>query len=164
MCFKPTPEIYCGYLRGRIANYEGYHYEHVASYEAPAVIGGDTIALDGLFLAKPDYIESKGVGATMFLQFHATEVNLVIESPEQSAEVEVTLNGSALPDNYRGTDLADIATVNVHEPAMYNLVKSDEPVQGIMAVRAKRGSFRAYAFTFSGCAPTKPRNATDELS
>lgn len=41
--------------------------------------------------------------------------------------------------------------VAVTRPFMYNLLKTDEPIQGTLTIEAEQGAFQAYAFTFSGC-------------
>jgi len=41
--------------------------------------------------------------------------------------------------------------VRVTNPAIYDLLRSKELMDGVLTLTAKEGSFRAYAFTFSGC-------------
>ncbi len=161
VCFVPTPETYCGYLRGRLANAGGYQQDRVAEYRAPEGIPDDSIALDGKFLARPEYVESAGPEAALLLRFRATEVNVVLrpssakasdgEPVGASAIVEVTLEGKPLPAEIRGREVSGSGEANVKNPALYNLLKSKMPVEGTLAVRAKRGNSQAYAFTFSGC-------------
>lgn len=151
VCFIPTPEIYCGYKRGDIANFGSYHYDKVGEYKAPDTIREDSIALSGKFIAKPEYVESVEPGATIFLRFRATEVNIVLHPVERSITLKVAFNQKPLPQEIRGSAVNEADEVRVEKPAMYNLLKSMYAVQGIIEVTAKEGNFRAYAFTFSGC-------------
>jgi hypothetical protein len=34
---------------------------------------------------------------------------------------------------------------------MYNLLRSDDLIDGTLAITSQEGKFQAYAFTFSGC-------------
>lgn len=141
VCFIPTPELYCGYDRGFLSNDDaGYYYDEVHDYLAPEKIKEDHIALSGKFLAKKEYVESAAEGAEVLLNFRATEVNLVMEPAESpKVIVEIFLNSEKIKD------------IDVEKSTLYNLLKSPDLIEGILAVRAKAGNFRAYAFTFSGC-------------
>ncbi len=139
VCFVPTPETYCGYSRGRLFNPEGYQTDQVANYEFPGLLPPNSLALSGKFFAASEYVESAEKGATIFLHFRATEVNLVMRPVEDSAIVEFFFNDQKVKD------------LNITKPTLYNFLKSQGLLEGILAVRAKVGNFQAYAFTFSGC-------------
>ena len=150
-CVKPTPETYCGFLRGHLANNGGYARGAAATYERPVGLKDDSIALDGKFLAAPEYVESAEPGATLLLSFTATEVNLVLRAAADVAVISVSLDGEAVDAPIRGDDMDEGGTVTVGEPRMYNLLRSGSPLRATLAVTAAEGSFQAYAFTFSGC-------------
>lgn len=151
VCFPPTPETYCGYGRGNLSNRDGYAYDKIYGYERPEKIKEGTIGLEGKFLARPEYVESEESGATLCLQFHATEVNLVFAAPEKHAIVEILLTGKPIPEEIRGRDVNKESEAEISASTLYNLLKSDKLVEGTLSIRAKRGKFQAYAFTFSGC-------------
>lgn len=151
VCFVPTPETYCGYGRGSLANPSGYQYDRVANYRAPEALRRDSIALAGPFGAAPEFVESAATGATLLLSFHATEVNLVLHPAGESATVAITLNGKPLPADIRGRDVTDAGEVRVTKPTMYNLLRSHRLVEGVLSIAAREGQFQAYAFTFAGC-------------
>lgn len=139
VCFIPTPETYCGYGRGRLSNPRSYQEDQVANYQKPEEIPNDSIALSGKFQATEEYVESKEEGATLFLRFRATEVNLVLHPVGSKAVVEVILDGKTLGE------------ITIEKPTLYNLLKTKDLAEGVLGIRAKEGSFQAYAFTFSGC-------------
>jgi len=151
-CFIPTSDIYCGYARGRLDNSGGYNFDMPYRYSKPNGVKKDSLALLGPFVARPEYVESAGEGATLLLQFHAMEVNLVINPVEPGARLRLMFDGKPLPEAIRGEDISSSGELVVEKPALYNLIKSNAPLDGVLSVTAKQGEFRAYAFTFSGCA------------
>lgn len=151
VCFIATPELYSGYSRGRLSNYEGYAMDRVSNYEKPKSIEQDSIGLSGSFVARAEYVESNTPGATLYLNFRATEVNLVMAAPKSKSLVEILLNGKPLPSRIRGLNVEDSGCVTISRSNLYNLIKSDKLVEGVLEIKAKEGAFQAYAFTFSGC-------------
>ncbi|MBI1957289.1 MAG: redoxin domain-containing protein [Candidatus Niyogibacteria bacterium] len=153
VCFIPTPETYCGYERGALANEEGHQENTEFDYRWQGELPEDSIALDGRFFAAAEYVESRAEGASLLLRFRATEVNLVMRPVSgKEAEVSITFDGEAPDPARRGRDADENGGVRIREPDLYNLLKSDEVMEGILRLRADVGNFQAYAFTFSGCA------------
>jgi hypothetical protein len=152
VCITPTPEVYCGYLRGRISNLEGFHPEVSAHYavEDPMLLDG-TIGLSGLFTAKPEYVESSERGAKLSIRFHGTEVNLVMHPVNERARVHISLDNAPLSTDVRGRDVDDAGEAVVHTARLYNLVRSRKVLEGVLSLELLEGGVRAYAFTFSGC-------------
>jgi thiol-disulfide isomerase/thioredoxin len=150
-CFRPTPELYCGYDKGSIANPGGYIKEREAEYRLPERQRADSIALSGRFTATGQYVESAGNGAAIHLSFQATEVNLVSLPASGKAVTTIELNGAPLSGDLRGKDVDEEGALAIDRPAMYNLMMSEDPVEGTLAVIAEGNDFRAFIFTFSGC-------------
>jgi len=150
-CFKATPELYCGYKRGKIPNPGGYHYDHIANYELPDPIKENSIALKGRFFAGPEYVESFGPDSKLIVNFDATEVNLVMEPVLEDAVVKIIFNDEELLTEIKGKDIKQNSEVIVTEPRMYNLLKNESHIKGTLKIVPIEGNFRAYAFTFSGC-------------
>jgi hypothetical protein len=121
ICYPTTPETYLGSLRGR---------------------PGQAWYTEGEWTIHPEYIEHTGNSENfedfIFLKFEATEVNLVASSPETTS-IKIKLNGRSVNE------------IEVHEPKMYNLFKSEELTQGELKIFVKGRGFKAYAFTFGGC-------------
>ncbi len=151
MCVHPTPETYCGYGRGRLENSGGHLRNREAPYEAPREMRTDSIALSGEFTAQREYVEAAEGGAALLLSFRGTEVNLVMEAGGDRAEALLGFEGSPPRTEISGSDVDEQSLVTVEEPRMYNLLKADRPLEGRLSVTSVTGSFRAYAFTFSGC-------------
>lgn len=151
VCFIATPETYCGYGKGKIANHGGYIRDEDADYDALKELEEDSIALQGKFLAKSEYVETREEEAALLLKFRATEVNLVLHPVGGSAVAEVLFQGERVRREIRGKDITDESGVRIKEATLYNLIKSEKPLEGVLKIRARDGNFRAYAFTFSGC-------------
>lgn len=150
-CFKATPELYCGYKRGKIPNPGGYHYDHIANYELPDTIKENSIALKGRFFAGPEYIESFGPDSKLLVNFDTTEVNLVLEPVMEDAVIEVLFNKEKSPKEILGKDVNNNSELIITKPMMYNLLDGKNHIKGILELIPLEGNFRAYAFTFSGC-------------
>jgi hypothetical protein len=152
VCFVPTPELYCGYFRGILANPEDFVENEEHEYKVtPADLPHDVIALDGKFLAAEEYLESREKGASILLEFKGTEVNLVLHPVGDEATVILSFDQQELTPEIQGTDVNDCGEVVVNTPRMYNLIKSRRVLHGTLSIRAEAGNFRAFAFTFSGC-------------
>jgi thiol-disulfide isomerase/thioredoxin len=151
VCFIPTPELYCGYGRGRIGNPTGYAENRVFDYHPPKSLPEDSLSLSGKFMSTYEYVETKKEGAAILLQFQATEVNLVMSPSNKKATAMVLFNSQPILSNIKGADIDENGLINVARPRLYNLLKSDMVIDGVLAVQAVKGGFQAYAFTFSGC-------------
>jgi len=151
VCFKATPELYCGYKRGNLSNEGEYHYDHIASYALPVKIKKNSIALKGRFFASPEYIESFGPDSKLLLNFDATEVNLVLEPVLEDAVVKVLFDRKELPKEIRGKEVSEDSLLVIKEAKMYNLLDGKSHTKGTLEIIPEEGNFRAYAFTFSGC-------------
>lgn len=153
VCYLATPKLYLGYSKGLISNPEGYRMNEFFNYQQPEQITEDTIALKGPFRVMPAYLENGASNSIIFLRFHGTEVNLTIRPIEtEKTIIETMFNGDVLDNNLRGRDIKPNGKeVEINLLATYNLIKSRRPIEGVLSIRSKKGKFRAYAFTFSGC-------------
>lgn len=150
-CFSPTPETYLGYDRGQIANKSGYVYNYLENYLEPENLEINEAALSGKFIVQSQYIETAETGASIILCFKATEVNLVLKSAGQESIAEVLFNEMPLGEENRGDDVNEVGEVFIKDSDKYNLFRSRDFAIGTLRIKAKKGNFQAYAFTFSGC-------------
>lgn len=152
VCFPATPELYCGYYRGDIANELHYAEEQEDAYVFEGELSEDRMALRGNFFAAAEYVEARGDDAEILLRFKGTEVNLVLcPSVDEETSVYITLDGDELPRDARGADVGEDGLVQIRECKMYRLFKSDIQHDALLSVKVMNGAPRAYAFTFSGC-------------
>lgn len=161
VCYSTSPELYFGYLRGRVGNHDEYFPGAESVFTDR---GGEQAAelpyLHGHFNVQPEYIEhtKKLPAASEYLVFgyKGFSLNVVMEVLKGVAEVEVELDNHPLPDDFFGSDVRRApdgrAIVNLREPRMYNLVNADNYHQGKLKLRLKSDGVRLYAATFGGCA------------
>jgi|GEM_PF-301335 len=137
-CSPATPELYCGYLRGKLANKGGYHSDHLGNYKFPIEFPKNTIALSGEFNATAEYVESFACDSALAVNFEGTEVNLVFEPAfDELAVAEVKFNGQTIPAEISGQDVDD-GDIILTESRMYNLLRSSQSKTGILSIRAKK--------------------------
>jgi thiol-disulfide isomerase/thioredoxin len=130
ICYPATPETYLGAMRGR---------------------QGETWSVFGEWKIYPEFIEHVRKTETfadyLLLNFKASEVNLVMEArTERPAKLRLELNGEFIKE------------LEVLEPRMYNLVQSDEFLNGRLKIFVKDAGLRAYAFTFGSCLMNEPKD------
>jgi len=151
ICFSATPDIHFGYRKGIPANISGYIADKDALYKRPRMIPQDKMALEGEFFSAPGYIQTQKVGSSIYLNFNATEIDLVMEPFGKEATAEVMLEGKPLPKEIRGRDVNDLGNAAIAEYKAYNILKADFPVSGVLKIRLREGKFKAYDLAFSGC-------------
>ncbi|MDP2599103.1 MAG: redoxin domain-containing protein [Candidatus Liptonbacteria bacterium] len=132
VCLPTTPETYLGSMRGQ----QGRVWRAIGEWKS-----------------YPEFIEyektTENFEGYITLNFDANEVNLVMESrSERPAKLRIELDGKPLKD------------IEVKEPKMYNLIINMEHAsmehgtfpKRELKIFVKDQGFRAYAFTFGGCA------------
>jgi thiol-disulfide isomerase/thioredoxin len=158
VCYKTTPELYLGYLRGKYGNTEEYLPDAPEAFTCHGVVIPDLPYLHGHWLVSGEYVEhSKELAVAseyLAVEYSAFGVNIVATAGE-IATIVVELDGLPLPDDMLGSDMKrakDGSTVmKVHEARMYNLVESSTYHQGTLKILTKNEGVRFYAFTFDGC-------------
>ena len=151
ICSIATAEAYCGYMRGNIANELGYGEDQEEDYKQNPESKEGEVNLNGKFFVAHEYAESREDGVTLSLKLRGTEVNLVMAPAKGETVVEILWNGKSVPKELQGKDISEGGRLTVNRSDMFNLLKSKTPIEGTVTIRAEKGNFRAYAFTFSGC-------------
>ncbi|MCX6738813.1 MAG: hypothetical protein NT098_02030, partial [Candidatus Parcubacteria bacterium] len=140
-----------GYMRGNIANELGYAEDSEEEYKENSDMKEGEINLNGKFFVAHEYAESREDSATLSLKLRGTEVDLVMAPAKGETIVEILWNGKSVPKELRGKDISEEGKLTINRSDMFNLLKSKTPIEGTVTIRAEKGNFRAYAFTFSGC-------------
>ena len=155
-CPRPSPELYLGYRRGRIANLEGFVPDRRAAYDYGGGPLPDMPALAGEWIATEEYLETAGAPARLRLAYSAAEVNLVMAPAGDSpGEVEILDGGLPLDHQSRGADVRETSdghtVAMVPHPRMYALVARIRYLRArVLELTVRRA--RLYAFTFGSCA------------
>ena len=176
MCYRPSPELYCGTERGNIGNEEGFADEAIAIYIDRGVHEPNKFYLQGAWRARGEYLELAGTHGHITLHYRAKDVNLVLSPTGDPVElmlglqgaqligaanadaarprITVTQDGAALPDTNAGADVRTVdgvATVTPLRPRMARLVSNPTFEEHELRVDVYGRGAALYAFTFTTC-------------
>lgn len=144
-----TPELYFGYKfaqnRNQLGSDEGFQPGNIVSYSEPENVDlhkfypiGDWKNYD----ASMELISETG---TIKLLYNAKEVNIVTEN---SAELEILLDGKPIPSEFVGKDVVDNNIIHVIEPGLYNIINTDTSSTHFMEIKVVGKGFQIFTFTF----------------
>ncbi len=144
-----TPELYFGYNfaqnRNQLGSDEGFQPEKIVSYSEPDNIDLHKFYLTGDWKNYGDGMELVSETGSIKLLYNAKEVNIVTEN---DAELEIFLDGEALPAKYSGNDITLGNNLTVSEPDLYNIVNSENSASHLMEIQINGKGFQIFTFTF----------------
>ncbi len=145
-----TPELYFGYHfaqnRNQLGSEEGFQPSKTVSYSVPEDIDLHKFYLTGDWRNYDDSMELISETGSIKLLYNAKEVNIVTEN---TAELQILLDGEALPSKYSGTDIAEGSSIlQVTEAGLYNIVNSESSSSHVMEIKVKGDGFQIFTFTF----------------
>ena len=155
VCYRPTPELFAGYLRGSIGNVEGYVPESVLSYTDPGIYMDGRLYADGDWRSERECFrmardtEREG---QILAGYQGLDVRGVLEPEgEKTAEITVRQDNEFLGEN-RGEDVRldrrGRSYVVVDEPRLYNLVRNREYGEHVIRLSGGKHRFAVYGFAF----------------
>lgn len=156
VCYRPTNELYTGYLRGTMGNVEGYSPESTVEHSDPGLYLPGRFYLQGLWTDEKEFVRYNSEDATqghIAFSYEALEVNGVFSvRAETPCRVVVEQDGKMLTAESKGEDIVldenGISTVEVAMPGMYNLVKNSEFGAHTLKLRTSNTSLNVYTFSF----------------
>lgn len=157
VCHRPTPELHLGYHRGKLVAAEGYQPErrvlHEGDLREPLAPGVFT-ARGGFFHAA-EYLETETEGAEIELVCEAAGVYAVAEPVGGEGELEIELDGSPVPAELAGADVAHEggrAMARFGRLRTLSLVESELLAHRRLLLRFPGpGRVRLYTLSFTGC-------------
>lgn len=160
VCYRTTPELYLGYLRGRIANAGDILPDAEEAFTDHGEREDDSVVLHGHWRVASEYVEHARRLATaseyLLLTYRAFGVNLVMGTVDgRPAEIDVELDGQPIPKDMAGADVVIVngrAKLRIRESRMYRIVKASMYHQGALKLATADAGVRMFAFTFEGCA------------
>ena len=152
VCYPATPEVYVGYHRGRLAApAEGYRPGEEVRHAGEACIPEGMFTARGLWYHEAEFLEAREAGAELELVYRAASVGAVLEP---AGEVEVQLDGAAVPEELRGADVAasnGITVARWERPRLVRLVGAGPFGEHRLRLRFPAPGVRVYAFSFTSC-------------
>lgn len=162
ICYRASPLMYAGYLRGSLGNVEGYNPESILMYE------DSNVHLDGRFYLRGIWFSDKncmrldhpvGEEGHVAFSYRAVEVNLVLRSAVDSAlRLSVRQDDRYLSPGICGEDAVldrdGQSFIVVDEPRMYNVVRNKEFGEHELKLITDANGLALYSISFvSGVMP-----------
>ncbi len=160
VCYRTTPEIYLGYLRGHIGNAHEKLPDTEEAFDDIASHSDDVPYVHGHWRIAPEFVEHTRTTpvATEYvtLKYSAFETNVVMGAlDDREAVVDVLLDGHPVPASMVGSDVVIDASGNTHihvtNHRMYNVIRADQYHRATLKLGVKTAGLKMYAFTFGGC-------------
>lgn len=159
-CYRPTSELYLGYLRGSIGNATNVLPETEEAFTDSGKHEGDIPYLHGHWRISGEYIEHTRslpiASEYIALKYHAFSVNLVLGAlDDREVVIGVTLDGAPIPASMAGKDVVIDSFGNTHlhitMHRMYNIISADHYHDAALKLLVKNAGVKCYVFTFGGC-------------
>ncbi len=146
-----TPETYLGTLRGgRLAGQE--LQEGTRRYQMPETVDRGLIGMEGDWLAADEFIESTDAHEIAAINYHAGEVNLVMDrTRKRSTYAVIELDGNPVPKANWGPDIEDRdgeTVVHVDAADLYHLIANGPEGDHILRIKPVGAGVQLYAFRF----------------
>ena len=143
-----TPELYFGYKfaqnRSQLGSDEGFQPGKIVTYSDQSNIDLHKFYLTGEWKNHEDSMELISETGTIKLLYNAKEVNIVTD---KNAELEIFLDGVALPAKYSGKDTTENGII-VSEAGLYNIINSENSASHMMEIKISGKGFQIFTFTF----------------
>ena len=156
VCYRATPELYAGYLRGSLGNVEGFSPESVVDYRDPLIYLDGRIYVAGQWMNGKDSLrleDTAGGEGQIVLDYQGLEVYAVL-NPEgtPSAELTVKQDDTFLDKQTGGADIlraADGRTyLRLDEPRAYGIVRNREYGEHVLRLSTGSRGVSVYSFSF----------------
>lgn len=160
ICYKTTPEIYFGFLRGRYGNAynvipgmevdftdKGEHQDNLLYLHGHWTIDKEHISHTRVLAHATEYATIRYSGFSAYLVAGSLKKN-------KSADIEIELDGHPLPEDMAGEDVEIVggkALLRVTSPRMYRVVDSPVYHKGTLKLKTMSGHLSLHALTFGGC-------------
>jgi len=160
MCYRATPEMYLGYLRGHIANAGDVLPETEEAFTDGGEHKEDLPYLHGHWRISGDHIEHTRTLATaseyLALKYHAFSVHAAIGAlDDREIVVDVTLDGKPVPASMAGADIVidDGGSTHLHvtHHRLYDIIAADHYHSASLKLSLKNAGVTINALTFGGC-------------
>jgi hypothetical protein len=155
ICYRATPELFAGYLRGTLGNVEGYAPESVLTYADPGMYLDGRLYADGVWRSERECLRLEGEsarGAHLMVSYQGLDVGGVLE-PEGEKLSEITVRQDNL---FLGPDRGDDVRLDRHgrsyvvvdEPRLYSLVRNRQYGEHVIRLSSAKQRFAVYGLAF----------------
>jgi thiol-disulfide isomerase/thioredoxin len=157
ICYRPTSELFFGYLRGALGNPEGYNPESTIEYTDPGIYLPERFYATGKWMNERQCLRfdgNTGEDGGILLPYQAREVNAVMGSKDGSlCDVAIQQNSQPLNKDARGEDIVclpdGITSLFVDIPRMYHLIHNKEFSSHLLKLTTSNPNLEIYTFSFT---------------
>jgi hypothetical protein len=157
VCYRPTSEMYLGYLRGALGNTEGYNPESTIEYHDPGIYLPERFYATGKWMNERQSLRfdgDKGEEGSILLPYQAKEVNAVMGSRDGSlCEVAVQQNSQPLSNEISGDDIVQLpqqkTSLFVDMPRMYTIACNKDFGSHMLKLTTSNTNLEIYSFSFT---------------
>lgn len=157
--YYTTPELYLGFLRGKLGNAESYLPDTEEVFADVEKHQDDIPYLYGHWIVTAEGVQHTRTLPTaneyLAIRYSGFGVNAVMGATKtRTASLEIELDGLPLPKDLAGDDVRisrdGKATITLREPRLYNIVRSSLYHRGTLKLKTASGNVQIFAFTFTG--------------
>ena len=162
VCYRVTPELYCGYARGQLGNAGGPLPDQPHRYVDPGKHVEGALYLEGDWLVAAESA-ARPVGAKgpsrMTLTYMAADLNLVLHPPLAGGpgSLRVALDDAPLIRDGAGEDVVN-GVVTVDRPRLYRIARGEDVDRHTLVLETESDGLAAFAFTFTSCVAPPPED------
>lgn len=162
ICYRATPAMQAGYLRGALGNIEGYNPESILMYQDLGLHLDCRFYLHGIWFSDKNSVRLEHPVRQkehVAFSYRAVQVNTVLERVgEGGSKVFVEQDGENLPPDICGDDIVvdrnGSTYIFVDEPRMYNVVRNKEFGEHELKLIPDTSGLALYSISFvSGIMP-----------
>jgi len=155
VCYRATPEILAGYLRGSIGNVEGLGPESVVDYVDPGIYIDGRLYFHGAWLNERECMRWQGPEqhpGHVVVKYSGIEANLVLAPGESgTSDVVVQQDGASLTASNAGRDVrvarGKRSVVTLDRPRLYNVVRNREFGDHVLRLQPVEPGSAVYSLT-----------------
>ncbi|MBU0614376.1 redoxin family protein [Patescibacteria group bacterium] len=159
ICYRTTPEVYLGFLRGRYGNAMDLVPNQEHAFTDDGEHEEDLVYLHGHWRITAESVDHarniSGQADYLGIKYNAFSVNVVAGSlTSKAARAVVELDGRPLLSDMAGKDILiedGISYLLVKDARMYEVVKSDAYQKGVLKIKTGADNLSIFAITFGGC-------------
>jgi thiol-disulfide isomerase/thioredoxin len=154
VCYRVTPELYCGLGRGNIGNIMNIAPDQPSTYTDPGKHVQGMLYYEGDWILQTENA-ARPYGARrtsrMHLDYMGADLNLVLHPPitGETGILRVLIDGEPV-GAIAGEDVQD-GVVSIDSPRMYSLIRNNEVEQHTLTLETESDGLAAFAFTFTSC-------------
>lgn len=144
-----TPELYFGYDfvsgRNQLGSPEGFKPNQDVTYSIPESKQLHSFYLDGKWKNLSGSMKLVSNSGSIVVPYSGQEVNIVTSG---DADLKIRIDGKDIDPSIYGKDLGDKGQIHVHEPGLYNIVKTNSSENHTLELFVETPGFEIFTFTF----------------